>query len=181
MPVNIKTSGIQEILIPSYSKDPFRVFCDANTRGGGWTVILRRLDGSENFYRNWNTYKNGFGNLDGEFFLGLDKIHALTADYSQELLVVLEDFNGTQAFETYDRFGITDEKEQYALNTLGEANGTAGDSLSSHKNMKFSTFDRDNDLREKENCAILNIGAWWYNNCEYRYDKMFPFSIKDTL
>jgi len=119
--------------------------------------------------------------LDGEFFLGLDKIHALTADYSQELLVVLEDFNGIEAFETYDRFGIADEDEQYALQTLGKASGTAGDSLAFHYNMKFSTFDRDNDLRENENCAILDTGAWWYENCQYRYDEIVTFFLKDSL
>jgi len=165
---NSKSSGIYEILIPSYSEHPFSVACDADTRGGGWTIILSRQDGSEHFYRNWKVYKKGFGDLDGEFFLGLDKIHALTSDYSQELLVLLEDFKGLEAFETYDRFGISDEDEKYALNTLGQANGTAGDSLSHHKNMKFSTFDRDNDLYITKNCAEAYTGAWWYKACHQR-------------
>ncbi|KAL7740763.1 hypothetical protein ACLKA6_012377 [Drosophila palustris] len=163
---NSKPSGIYEILIPSYSKHHFRVTCDAETQGGGWTIILRRMDGSVDFYRNWNTYKKGFGDLDGEFFLGLDKIHALTAEYSQELLVVLEDFEGTEKFEKYEKFAIGDEDEQFALHTLGKASGTAADSLSYHHTMKFSTFDRDND-RDKTNCAERFTGAWWYNTCHY--------------
>jgi len=168
---NSKRSGIYEILIPSYSEHSFSVFCDADTRGGGWTVILSRLDGSENFYRGWNIYKKGFGNLDGEFFLGLDKIHALTAEVSMELLVLLEDFEGDIRFETYERFGISDEDEQYALNTLGMANGTAGDSLIRHHGMKFSTYDQDNDRHEK-NCADIYNSAWWHKNCHDRYKEM---------
>jgi len=109
---NSKSSGIYEILIPSYSEHSFSVACDADTRGGGWTVILSRLDGSENFYRGWNIYKKGFGNLDGEFFLGLDKIHALTSEVSMELLVILEDFESDIRYETYERFGISDEEEE---------------------------------------------------------------------
>jgi len=163
-----KKSGIYEIVIPSYSEYPFRVFCDAETRGGGWTVFLSRMDGSENFYRDWYTYQYGFGNLNGEFFLGLDKLHALTADYSQELLVLLEDSHGVTAYESYDRFGIADQHEGYALDTLGRASGTAGDSLSYQKHMKFSTFDRDNDRWERGSCAQRDTGAWWYNSCRNR-------------
>ncbi|XP_034471803.1 ficolin-1-like [Drosophila innubila] len=125
---NSKPSGIYEILIPSYSKNPFKVTCDATTHGGGWTVILNRIDGSENFYRDWNTYKMGFGDLDGEFFLGLDKLHALTAEHSQQLLVILEDFEGTVHNVTYERFGISGEEQQYGLNTLSQGIGTIGDS-----------------------------------------------------
>ena len=33
-------------------------------------IFQRRQDGSENFYRDWHNYTNGFGNVDGEFWLG---------------------------------------------------------------------------------------------------------------
>ncbi|KAH8403021.1 hypothetical protein KR222_003163, partial [Zaprionus bogoriensis] len=114
-------------------------------REGGWTIILRRFSGSVNFYRNWTDYKQGFGELDGEFFLGLDKINALTTDQNQELLFLLRDRYGLQTYELYDKFAIGNEEEGYALHTLGSAVGTAGDSFRAQFGQKFSTYDRDND------------------------------------
>jgi len=35
-------------------------------------VFQRRKDGHEDFYRTWNDYKTGFGQLDSEFWLGED-------------------------------------------------------------------------------------------------------------
>ncbi len=36
------------------------------------------MDGSVDFYRTWDEYKFGFGNLQGEFWLGNDHIHKIT-------------------------------------------------------------------------------------------------------
>lgn len=79
-----------------YTVDPdgsgvFDVFFDQTTDGGGWTVFQKRIDGSVDFYRYWADYKNGFSNLNGEFWLGLDKIHRLVNSDAFEFRVDLED------------------------------------------------------------------------------------------
>ena len=61
-------------------------------------MFQRRQDGSVDFYRGWSDYKVGFGNLTGEFWLGLDKIHLLTISTTQSFLRIdMLDFNGTHA------------------------------------------------------------------------------------
>jgi len=155
-----------------YSVNPdgkgyFAVYCDMRTDGGGWTVFQRRQDGSVDFYRGWNDYKSGFGQLTAEFWLGNDKIHRLTVSRPSSLRVELEDWTGVRVFARYGRFNIGDEQTQYRLE-VDSYSGTAGDSLTgghNHNNMAFSTKDRDND-RYSRNCAVENTGAWWYNICQ---------------
>ena len=93
----------------------FDVFCDQTTAGGGWTVFQKRIDGSENFYLYWNDYKDGFGDLNGEFWLGNDKIHRLTIDDNQMLRVDLEDFEGNTAHAEFDMFGVMNEDDKYKV------------------------------------------------------------------
>ena len=146
-------------------KGSFNVYCDMRTDGGGWTVFQRRQDGSVDFYRGWNDYKSGFGQLTAEFWLGNDKIHRLTTARPSSLRVELEDWNGVRVFAKYGKFKIGDEQVKYRLE-VGSYSGTAGDSLAYHNNMAFSSKDRDND-RWGRNCAVSLTGAWWYNSCHY--------------
>jgi len=98
------------------------VFCDQTTDGGGWTVFQKRLNGSVDFYVYWSDYKVGFGDLNGEFWLGLDKIHRLTSDNNSMLRVDLEDFEGNTAYAEYNMFGVMSENDMYKLN-LGRYSG----------------------------------------------------------
>ena len=147
-------------------KGSFNVYCDMRTDGGGWTVFQRRQDGSVDFYRGWNDYKSGFGQLTAEFWLGNDKIHRLTAARPRSLRVEVEDWNGVRAYAKYGKFNIGDEHAKYRLD-VGSYSGTAGDSLAYHNNMAFSTKDRDNDRWSGTNCAVRFTGAWWYDDCSY--------------
>jgi len=135
-----------------------------HSNGGGWTVFQRRQDGSVDFYRGWNDYKAGFGQLTAEFWLGTDKIHRLTASRPSSLRVELEDWNGVKAYAIYGKFDIGDEQAQYRLE-VGSYSGTAGDSLAYHNNLAFTTKDRDNDNATDSNCAVHYTAAWWYKHC----------------
>lgn len=50
------TSGMY-LLKPDNGNRLMQVWCDQGHDPGGWSVILRRQDGSVNFFRNWETYK----------------------------------------------------------------------------------------------------------------------------
>ena len=134
------------------------------TDGGGWTVFQRRQDGSVDFYRYWTDYENGFGNLTGEFWLGLGKINRLTKKQSNTLRVDLGDFDGNTSYAQYTTFSVGNSTTEYTL-TVGGYSGTAGDDLAYQNGMKFATRDKDNDNWSSGNCAQQHHGAWWFNGC----------------
>uniref|UniRef100_A0A1I8P0U7 Fibrinogen C-terminal domain-containing protein n=1 Tax=Stomoxys calcitrans TaxID=35570 RepID=A0A1I8P0U7_STOCA len=137
-------------------------------KSSNWITILKRFDGSVNFYRNWSAYRYGFGNSPhGEFFLGLEEIHNMTSSAPHELLVVLKDWDNEMRYAHYDLFEIGRAFEGFKLKILGNYQGDAGDALEPHKGMMFSTFDVDNDMdkQPRHNCAIGFRGGWWFKNC----------------
>ena len=136
------------------------------TDGEGWTVVQRRKDGSENFHRQWADYKEGFGKLYGEFWLGLDKIYRLVVS-GVTLRVDLMATDNSKAYPRYEDFTIGDENSLYVM-YLGRYNGTAGDLMTNNNNMKFSTYDRDND-NWPLSCAAsssFGYGSWWYSRLQ---------------
>ena len=109
----VKISGVYKIDPDGLGE--FEVYCDQKTAGGGWTVFQKRRDGSVDFFRAWDAYKRGFGNLHGEFWLRLDKIHRLTVSSSNKRRVDLEDIHGKTTFAEYSSFGVTSERAKYQL------------------------------------------------------------------
>lgn len=85
-------------------------------------MVQKRLDGSVDFYRGWADYKRGFGNLNGEFWLGLDKMHRLTKTGKNRIRVDLEDTEGNTAYADYDMFAVASERVKYQL-SLGTYSG----------------------------------------------------------
>ncbi|KAM4525609.1 microfibril-associated glycoprotein 4-like [Odontesthes bonariensis] len=158
-----RPSGVYTIY-PIGATSAVQVYCDMDSLEGGWTVLQRRMDGSVNFYRPWDQYKTGFGNAVGEYWLGLESLFHLTLRKKYELLVDMEDFEGNKVFARYSSFSIGPESYGYRLHVSGFTDGGAGDGLLRHNGMKFSTFDKDQDIWSG-NCAKSYLGGWWYDHC----------------
>ena len=139
--------------------------CDMTSDGGKWTVIQRRINGSVDFYLNWNDYVNGFGDLEGEFWYGLESIHRLTTREDVELRIELGNGTVPSIVWTYQLFKVAGAVSNYRL-TIGQASGEGetSDAMAYHNGASFSTRDQDHDTSGL-NCAKVYGGAWWYKSC----------------
>ena len=164
------TSGVYTIDPQCPRIRPFGVWCDIDN--GQWVVFQKRKNGEVNFDRGWADYVNGFGDPKWEYWLGLEKIHCLTAAvFRAELRVDLGDFYGNKKYAQYNFFSVNNNLTNYRLD-IGAYSGNAGNALNgvgcgsgTHDGMAFSTIDRDNDRHRGRNCASYSAG-WWYNACE---------------
>lgn len=55
----------------------------------------------------------GFGDVLGEHWLGNEALHLLTSQGHYSMRVELKDWEGNSAHSQYDRFSLTDERQQY--------------------------------------------------------------------
>ncbi|KAM8962462.1 microfibril-associated glycoprotein 4-like [Pelodytes ibericus] len=150
------------------SQNPLPVHCDMTTNGTAWTVFQKRFDGSVDFNRDWQDYSKGFGNANGEYWLGLQNIYRLTMQRAYELRVELEDFEGHGVYASYLNFSLSPhalnaEGDGYKLYVDGFSDGGAGDSLSAHSGHMFSTYNNDQE-ENLQNCAEYWAGGFWYHS-----------------
>ena len=142
------------------------VYCDMNTTTGGWIVIQRnKKDSLVNFNKNWTDYEKGFGDLNTEFWYGLELMHCLTQSGQWEMRVDYQKSDKTWSYLHYNQFSVGSASEEYPLTVEGFT-GVGTDWFASHplNGMKFSTPDNDND-KSGGNCAAIYKSGWWYNNC----------------
>ena len=159
-----------------YEINPFlnvtkTVYCDQDTEGGGWTVFLRNAHSLITFNKKWNEYKDGFGAVEYDFWLGNEFMYNATKLYNShvsktaELYIVVASTDDKKFYTMYKNFAILSEATNYTLQVSHHFKGTMGDGLEYHNNMEFSTKDRDNDL-DTGDCANSHGGyGWWFNKC----------------
>ena len=125
---NVKSSGVYTMSnFCGVNCSTTKVYCDTGSGGGGWTVLQRRFDHSVDFFnRDWVEYEDGFGDIYGEFWLGLRSMHCLTSKGKWELRIeyTLPNGtsslpNGTSSYLHYLRFSVKSAKKKYQLSISG--------------------------------------------------------------
>ncbi|XP_074491056.1 angiopoietin-related protein 3 [Sebastes fasciatus] len=153
-------SGIY-VIKPNQS-EPFNVYCEMGSDGGS-TVIQHRTDDSVDFDQIWDKYEKGFGNLEKDFWLGLEKIHSVTQQGVYILRIDLEDWKEGKLWAEY-RFSLEGPSKGYTLH-VSHFSGDLPDAMANSTGMRFSSKDRNNDNHRHSNCARSYAGGWWFKAC----------------
>ena len=185
--VELKSFGYKDGVYTIQNKkgSSIKVFCDMTTDGGGWIVLQRRFDGSVDFNRDWNSYRDGFGDVKGEHWLGNEFIHQYTSAYSTEMMAEAIAFDDTKASSKMQNFKLSNEASEYIFE-YDTCDGLCVDWLQKSKGEKFSTFDNENDKNQAENCAVAFPGGWWFSNCYLiffngRYSAVQPVDVRTGI
>ncbi|KAH9500136.1 Ficolin-1 [Bulinus truncatus] len=104
---------------------------NANVQGEEFTK-------NTSFRKNWVEYKDGFGNLCEDFWLGNERIHQITSNSRWELRIDMV-FKNTFYHSVYSHFSIMDESNNYTLKLKRFLYGNGEDMLAPINGMAFST------------------------------------------
>jgi len=162
-----------------------------DTYGGGWTVVQRRgFEGEEreDFNRTWKEYEKGFGKMNGDFWLGLNNLAALTKYDDQEVLyeflTIGADGKKVVTVLRYDRFMVENAENFYRLH-LGGFNAQYSTMLTfyleNQSGVLFSTRDKDNAGTNNRNCR--HNSGWWLQStiCHRQPDLNMPYDSEGIL
>ncbi|KAG8437110.1 hypothetical protein GDO86_007981 [Hymenochirus boettgeri] len=167
-----RSSGIYTIK-PNASVT-FDVYCDITT-DNAWTIIQKRTDGSVDFNQTWDDYVKGFGELTGEFWLGLEQIYSISQQAEYVLRIELQDWKENVRFVEY-MFTLGNQDTNYALK-LSQISGNIPNALPEKTQLFFSTSDQNSG---DQKCQTETISGGWWNmvcagtNLNGKYNKQRP-------
>ena len=118
------------------------------------------------FAKGWTEYKEGFGDPEGEYWIGTENLYYLTNQRKYTLRLDMWDLDGQYFYAEYDTFRVESEQESSYRLHIGGYEGNATDAMKYSNLMPFSTPDRDNDV-SSTHCAKFYTAGWWYKHCHY--------------
>ena len=108
-------------------------------------LIQQNIIGSNFFNRSWAEFKVGFNDSSGNYWLGNELLSQLTLNGRYKLRFDLQSrSNSNWYYAEYNTFRVLTEANNYKLQVAGYS-GNAGNAMSYHDGMMFTTYDRDND------------------------------------
>ncbi|KAH8260750.1 hypothetical protein KR026_003469, partial [Drosophila bipectinata] len=156
-----KTNTVHEIELPVLLS--FKVVCHSEKEeGSGWMKVVHKLANSKKFNRTYEEFRSGFGDLRGEFFIGLERLYLMTNQVPHESHVSIECEGEDEDLYLIkcNHFVLGNEKEDYKLKKVENCSGETSNWL---QDTTFSTYDRY-DQNLDDNIARDSGFGWWHGS-----------------
>ena len=151
-------------------------FNNWQSANGKWILIQHRNGPKVGEFENngWSGYKRGFGSEtgNGNYWMGLEKLHNLTSRGNWDLLLNYRHETYGAATLICRHLRVESELVYYRWNL-----DSCGDLITHHSyyndypkyimelnHAYFTTKDKDSDS-DKDNCAKARRGGFWYKGC----------------
>ena len=156
-------------------EDPFEVYCDMTSDGGGWTLLAKTFktgltsdERSTIRQGTWADYTTtGYGDPDTSsriYWMPLELWYQLTALYPDNELWI-EDSSTNLKMEDAS---ISDSTTNYTIDWDDAVAGYSDILSGDIRGLPFTTYDSDNDSWTSGNCASDYVGyngGFWYDSC----------------
>ncbi|XP_076471121.1 uncharacterized protein LOC143301015 [Babylonia areolata] len=165
------------VIKPSSASRSVVVLCEFHVTDV-WTLVQRRQDGSQDFYRGWSDYKRGFGDLRSEFWLGNEVLHQLTTQDFYRLKIDMWEWpravseskrpQSRYYFAESRYFYVDSEAERYKLHVPNDYfayTGFGGSGLRVHTGPFLTKDVEDLPAGMRKNCAQTFHCGWWFTTC----------------
>ena len=140
------------------------VYC--NMSMGGYTRIMNKVARITGYFqKNWNSYKIGFNDNNGNYWMGLDNMNIITNNQNFNLYIELHSIHKNISNITYSSFKVDSEINKYKLTLGPKVDGNLGDFYWGHTGNNFTTIDQDNDSFGAGSCSSSYVGGWWFGAC----------------
>ncbi|XP_060603730.1 fibrinogen-like protein A [Ruditapes philippinarum] len=155
-------SGVYEIRLRNSERK--QVYCDMSTDGGGWTIFQNRFDESVDFRKHYSLYTTGFGDVNGEYWLGLKYIQELSENPT-ELWYNVSLTIGETAHEKYGHFRLIGTDYILSVDHQLEKSGMASDAEIVFGSLNGHRFS----VTEYSYSSTCGTTGWWseYPKCQF--------------
>ena len=137
------------------------------TDEGGWTVFRKSYTNTSTYHHTWYDYVYGFKVDGNDFWIGLEKLHWLTAarQLTQMRIDVTDLTNNTVKSTHFDEFFVDSWERNYEphMRNFHESDGTANDS--NDEEVSLGVDPSENELNSEDECELENVGGWWFKRC----------------
>jgi ficolin len=136
-----------------------QVYCDMNR--GGYTTFVRRVVGGVSFDTVYSAYVAGFGNINGDHWLGLNNINTLALAPTFSELRIDFSIGTSNYYRVYQNFFVDTSASNYVMKYSGGKYGNVCDAFATvdPSDKAFSTTDKS----FAGTCPTTYRGGWWYN------------------